>query len=63
MEHNLGIIQNALEDLSENDPNFERSCAIKRGVMNTLSPYMEILKEKRKLFKQTSLPTFFKKNS
>jgi DDE superfamily endonuclease len=63
LEHNLGIIQNALEDLSENDPNFERSCAIKRGVMNTLSPYMEILKEKRKLFKQTSLPTFFKKNS
>ena len=61
LEHNLGIIQNALEDLGENDPNFERSCAIKRGVMSTLSPYMEILKEKRKVFKQGTLDKFFQK--
>ncbi|XP_055383839.1 tigger transposable element-derived protein 1-like [Condylostylus longicornis] len=59
LENNLGIIQIALEDLCENDPNFESSCAIKRGVMNTLSPYIELLKEKRKLSKSYIIRSYY----
>ena len=61
LQENLEIIAQALNVLTENDPDFERACFIRRGVTNNLTPYTELLKEERSNLQQSTLDRFFGK--
>ena len=48
----------AAEKLCDNDPEWERSSTVKRGIRAMLHPYYEILQEKKKKSKQVMLQSF-----
>jgi hypothetical protein len=58
----LSEASHSLEVLSENDPDLERSCAVKRNVLNALKCYSEMLRDKKKKVKQSTLDSFPSKN-
>jgi hypothetical protein len=51
----LSEVPHSLEFLSENDPDLERSCAVKRNVLNALKCYSEMLRDK---MQQSTLDSF-----
>lgn len=58
----LSAVSHSLEVLSENDPDFERSCTVKRNVLNALQCYSEMLQDKKKKAKQSTLNSFVNKD-
>ena len=48
----LSAIDMAAEKLYDVDPDWERSCTVKRGIRAMLHPYCEILKEQKEISKQ-----------
>ncbi|GFR08430.1 uncharacterized protein TNCT_525221 [Trichonephila clavata] len=57
LETSLATITEIMNQFIENDPNFDRSSKAKRGVMDALSTYQQLLKE-RKRETQITLDTF-----
>ena len=58
----LSQVSNSLDILFENDPDFARSCTVKRNVLNALTCYSEILREKKRQATQSTLDKFLSKN-
>jgi hypothetical protein len=58
----LSEVSHSLKVLSENDPDLERSCAVKRNVLNALKCYSETLRDKNKKAEQSTLDSFLSKN-
>ncbi|XP_056665822.1 tigger transposable element-derived protein 1-like [Monodelphis domestica] len=58
----LAEVSHALEVLSENDPDCERSCSVKRTVLQALDCYSEMLRDKKKA-RPTNLEVFLMKPS
>ncbi|MPC43331.1 hypothetical protein E2C01_036975 [Portunus trituberculatus] len=50
----------SMKILEENDPNIERSTAVIRGVMEKMTCYEVLLKEKQQKEKQQSITSFFR---
>jgi hypothetical protein len=48
LSHCLSEVSHSLEVLSESDPDLERSCAVKRNMLNALKCYSEMLRVKKK---------------
>jgi hypothetical protein len=53
-------IEEGLSELEEHDCQVERCSKITRTIMNTLTPYYDLLKEKRQAVKQLKLDIFEK---
>nr|XP_020830675.1 tigger transposable element-derived protein 1-like isoform X2 [Phascolarctos cinereus] len=58
----LAEVSHALEVLSENDPDCERSCSVKRTVLQALDCYSEMLQDRKKA-RPASLEVFLMKPS
>ncbi|XP_043830605.1 tigger transposable element-derived protein 1-like [Dromiciops gliroides] len=58
----LAEVSHALEVLSENDPDCERSCSVKRTVLQALGCYSEMLQDRKKA-RPASLEVFLMKPS
>ena len=56
----LNKVNEALDLAYKNDPDFERSTAVKRMALNAFSCYNELYKGKKKMTRQLSLDSFFK---
>jgi len=54
----LSAIDMAAENLSDIDPDRERSCTVKRGIRSMLHPYYKIPQENKKKSKQLTLYSF-----
>jgi hypothetical protein len=55
----LSIIDKLTDELCEIDHDWERSATAKRSVMASVRPYHEILVERRKESRQSTLHAFF----
>ena len=58
----LSQVSHSLDILFENDPDFPRSCAVKRNVLNALTCYSELLQEKKSQATQSIPDKFLSKN-
>jgi ribosomal protein S13 len=58
----INKINDAIDIVTENDPNFERSTKVKRGVLD-ISCYKEMHHEKKLWARQSTLDAFFKKKA
>ena len=58
----LSQVSHSLDILSERDSDFARSFAVKRNVLNTLTCYSELLQDKKRQEKQSTLDKFLSKN-
>jgi hypothetical protein len=58
----LSEVYHSVEVLIENDQDLERSCAVKRNVLNALKCYNEMLRDKKKKAKQSTLDSFLSKD-
>ncbi|XP_057663122.1 tigger transposable element-derived protein 1-like [Diorhabda carinulata] len=61
VKRSLSTITEIMDKLIENDPNFDRSSKVRRGVRYALSVYEELLRERRKRKRQTLLDAFVTK--
>jgi hypothetical protein len=59
----LAAIDRYLERLGNIDPDWERSCSVRRGVSAVLQPYCHVLHERRCQARQTTLRSYFKKKA
>jgi hypothetical protein len=51
----------ALDIFTENDADFDRSTAVKRVVVDVISCYKELLREKKLRARQSTLDAYFKR--
>ncbi|KDR13999.1 hypothetical protein L798_12158 [Zootermopsis nevadensis] len=59
MQEAIALINKGCEIICNNDPNWERSSTVKRGIDTVLQPYCNLLSEKKRT-KQTSISSFLK---
>jgi uncharacterized protein YhaN len=59
LQHILSDIDKLTDELCEIDHNWERSATAKRSVMTSMRPYHEILIERKKKSRQSTLHAFF----
>jgi hypothetical protein len=61
LTENVNKMMDVLDFFTENDADFDRSTAVKRVVVDVISCYRKLLREKKFLACQSTLDTFFKK--
>jgi type II secretory pathway predicted ATPase ExeA len=59
----INKINDAIDIVIENNPNFERSTKVKRSVLDVISCYKEMHHEKKLQARQSPLDAFFKKKA
>jgi hypothetical protein len=62
LQHMLSDIDKLTNELCEIDHNWELSATVKRSVMASMRPYHEILIERKKKSRQSTLHAFLKKH-
>ena len=58
----LSQVSHSLDILSDNDPDFGQSCAVKRNVLNALTCYSDLIREMKRQATQSTLDKFLSKN-
>ncbi|XP_018430489.1 PREDICTED: tigger transposable element-derived protein 1-like [Nanorana parkeri] len=57
----LSVMETLADELSEMDPDWQRSATMRRGIMSSLGPYSEILRERKRQSRQSTRHAFSRK--